>query len=52
MNQGTAGDSGEHEVIGTGLRAAVSSFCFFACGGSDTRAALSDWAVKGLSPSS
>ncbi|MGZ5392445.1 MAG: VIT1/CCC1 transporter family protein [Mycobacterium sp.] len=28
----TAADSAEHEAIGTGLRAGVSSFCFFACG--------------------
>ena len=28
----TATDSAEHEAIGTGLRAAVSSFCFFASG--------------------
>ena len=27
-----ATDSAEHEAIGTGLRAAVSSFCFFASG--------------------
>ena len=28
----TAPDSAQHEAIGTGLRAAVSSFCFFASG--------------------